>query len=293
VLLSRDLSLYFNIDFSKIPASKREQALQQQLLLLSPFNEPQHYAIWQAGRVHLWIWDQSLLQARLPQAMQYKLLPDSALSLAIPLENGERFISGINGCEWQRWRNGQMLDSRWIAEAEPDQSPIQLDLAQRSPIQSADRQLLQQIASASLAAVLLASLLIQIGAWLDLKHQHQKLSDQLVNLEDDNQLKVQARRRALQSRELWLKRQALFNSSQSELITLVGEALPASASLWQRYDFQPGRLQIFLLDPSPDPRDYVKRLDATRRVSNVQVQPEPRNDMVTLQAIPLSGSVSK
>ena len=97
-----------------------------------------------------------------------------------------------------------------------------------------------------------------------------------------------ARRRALQSRDRWLTRQALFTHSQSELIARVGEALPSSASLWQRYDYQPGRLQIFLLDPSPDPRDYVRRLDETAMVDSVQVQPEPRNGMVTLQAVPFA-----
>ncbi|RRV67783.1 hypothetical protein EGJ07_00285 [Stutzerimonas stutzeri] len=271
-----------------MPASKRAQALQQQLLLLSPFANPGHYANWQAGRAQVWIWDQAALLERLPQAARYSVLPDSALSLNSPLLDGERLVAGIKGLEWQRWRDGQLDDSRWAAHHTTELPTHELDLSQRSPLQAADRQLLQNLGMASVATALLAALLIQIGAWLDLSRSQEQLTAQLAELEEGSQLQAQARRRALQSRDRWLTRQALFTHSQSELIARVGEALPSSASLWQRYDYQPGRLQIFLLDPSPDPRDYVRRLDETTMVDSVQVQPEPRNGMVTLQAVPFA-----
>ena len=139
VLLSRDLSIHFNLDLNKIPASKRPQALQQQLLLLSPFSEPGHYACWQGGRAQLWIWDQNALVQRLPQAARYSVLPDSALSLTQPLDEGERLVTGINGCEWQRWRDSRLLDSRWSATPDAQLAQLDIDLAQRSPMQAADR----------------------------------------------------------------------------------------------------------------------------------------------------------
>lgn len=296
MLLSRELCLHFTLDLGKLPAGKRSLALQQQLLLLSPFSQPGHYASWQHGHAQLWIWDQAALLQRLPQAAQYSVLPDSALSLGQPLAAGERLVAGINGYEWQRWRGNRLLDSRWsqAADTSPhaDGAPacvLELDLPQRSPLQAADRRLLQSVALAGLAALLLAGLLIQAGAWLSLDRQQQKLAAKLEQLEEGNQLQAQARRRALHSRDLWLTRQALLGHSQSQLIARIGAALPASSNLWQRYDYQPGRLQIFLRDPSPDPRDYVRRLNATGLVSDVQVQPEPRNQMVTLQATPLVG----
>jgi len=288
VLLSRELSLFFKLDFSKIPASKRAQALQQQLLLLSPFANPGHYANWQAGRAQVWIWDQAALLERLPQAARYKVLPDSALSLSSPLVDGERLVAGIKGLEWQRWSYGQLEDSRRSFTPMAELPIHQLDLSQRSPLQAADRQFLQKVGMAGVAAVLLAALLLQTGAWLHLSRSQERLTAQLAEIEEGSQLQAHARRRAQQSRDLWLTRQALFADSQGELIARVGEALPASATLWQRYDYQPGRLQIFLRDPNPDPRDYVRRLDETRMIDSVQVQPEPRNGMVTLQAVPFT-----
>lgn len=291
VLLARDLCLHFSLSFDKIPAGKRNQALQQQLLLLSPFAEPGHYVGWQGGRAQLWLWDQAALRARLPACDRYSIVPDSALSLAQPLENGERLISGLHGYEWQRWQNQQLLDSRWQATAESNASPLLLDLSQRAPMQAADRHLLQQVGLGTCAAILLVALLVQAGAWLDLDLQQQELQTHLSDLESDNALQVQARMRTLQAKQRWLSRQEQFGIGQSQLIAELTNALPELSGVWQRYDYQPGRLQIFLRDPKPDPRIYVQRLDATGLLSGVQVQLGQINDMVTLQAIPkLNGS---
>lgn len=285
-LLARDLCLHFSLSFEKIPAGKRNQALQQQLLLLSPFTESGHYAAWQGSRAQLWLWDQAALRARLPSCDQHSIVPDSALSLARPLEHGERLINGLHGYEWQRWQNQQLLDSRWQAKSGSNDDPLQLDLTQRTPLQATDRQLLQQIGLGACTAALLALLLIQSGAWLDLDLQKQQLQAQLSNLENDNALQIQARNRALQAKQRWLSRQSQFGIGQSQLITELTNALPELSGIWQRYDYQPGRLQIFLRDPKPDPRTYVQHLNATGLLSDVQVQLGQINDMITLQAIP-------
>ncbi len=290
LLLSRDLCLHFSLDFDRIPAGKRPQALQQQLPLLSPFAEPGHYVAWQGGRAQLWLWDQAALAARLPEAARCSVLPDSALSLTAPLDEGERWVAGLHGSEWQRWRGALLQDSRWQPAAPLGEPPQSLDLTQRSPLQAVDHLLLQQLGLGASAALLLAALLLQGGAWLDLYRQHASLQEEFSSLEDGNQLQAQARRRAQQARQLWQARQALLGNRQSELIARLGQDLPDTAGRWQRYDYQPGRLQLFLHDPSPDPRDYVRRLDATGLLGDLQVQPEPRNDMVTLQATPLDRS---
>lgn len=281
------------MDFQRIPAGKRNKALQQQLILLSPFAEPGHFLMWQGSRAQLWIWDQHALLERLPQANHLSIVPDSALSLATPASDGERYVQGLHGWEWQRWRAGQLLDSRWETPPSQHGAGLRTDTSQRSPIQTADRKLYEQLALASIAACLLGSLLLQAGAWLDLRQTEKNLHAQLLNLEETNQLQARARRSAQQSRELWLARQALLRNSQSQLISSLSQALPPSASIWQRYDYQPGRLQLFLKDPTPSPRDYVQRLGDTGLLSNVQVQPEPLNQMVLLKAATFPMEISQ
>lgn len=288
-LLSRNLCLHFSIDLQKIPASKRQQALQQQLLLLSPFNEPGHYSCWQGGRAQLWIWDQQQLQANHPEQARLALLPDSALSLRHPLHSGERLVRGIAGLEWQCWKNGQLLDSRWYnpTDTVPALDIHEVDLQQTSPLQAADQQRLQVFGIGLLALLLLASLAVQTGAWLDLRQENRHLQKNLEKLQDNNQLQAQAKRRTQHTLELWQQRQQLLQHSQHRMISELAQALPATAGRWQRYSYQPERLQLFLQDATPDPREYVKRLDATGLFKDVQVQPEPRSNMLTLQARPL------
>lgn len=240
--------------------------------------------MWQGSRAQVWIWDQDALLERLPQASSLSIVPDSALSLTPPPSDGEHFVQGLHGWEWQRWRAEKLIDSRWESHPPQNSTYIPLDSSQTSPIQAADRQLYEQLAFAGIAALLSGWLLLQAGAWLDLRLTESDLHEQLLSLEEANEMQARARRKAQQSRELWLTRQALLRNSQSQLITNLSRALPPSAGIWQRYDYQPGRLQLLLKDPSPSPRDYVRRLADTGLLSNVQVQPEPLNQMVLLKA---------
>lgn len=215
------------------------------------------------------------------------MMPDSVLSLAMPLLEGERYVEGVQGSEWQRWRNNQLIDSRWQPATPSAVNSLTLNLGQRSPLQAVDRASLQQLALILASGLLLIGLLLQAGGLLSLHQQQQQLQQQLSDLVDDNQLQAQARRRSQQARKLWQARQSLLSASQSNLIAQLGQVLPDSAGLWQRYDFQPSRVQIFLRDPNPDPRDYVTRIGGTGLLNEVQVQPET-NGMVTLQATPVS-----
>lgn len=285
ILLSRELCLHVTQNLERIPAGKRRKAIEQQLPLLSPFPETGHYLAWQGSRAQLWLWDKAALRQRLPASERHAVIPDSALSLARPGRDGERLIAGLHGIERQHWRNGQLLDSHWQAQAgEAGAEP--LDLSQRTPLQPGDRQLIQHAGLAASGAVLLAALLIQAGAWLDLHGRQSELESRIAALEEGNQLQAQARRRTLQSREQWQQRQQLLAGRQSELLDSLTKAMPDSAGLWQRYNYQGNRLQIFLRDENPDPRDYVTRLGTTGLLDDIQVQLDPRNAMLTLQATP-------
>ncbi|MFD2405992.1 hypothetical protein ACFSVK_09805 [Azorhizophilus paspali] len=98
-----------------------------------PFAEPGYYVCWQDARAQLWIWDRAALRQRLPAGDRYSTLPDSALSLDIPLHEGERLVAGLHGQEWQRWQNRQLIDSRWHATPESGDDLLRLDPVQRTP----------------------------------------------------------------------------------------------------------------------------------------------------------------
>lgn len=282
VLLSRGLCLYYLLDLGKIPATRRTQALRQQVRLLSPFAEPGHYVRWQGGHAQLWLWDQAALLARLPQAAHATLLPDSAL--AEPRAEGECWLKGLDGAEWQCWQQGRLTDSRWQPAAPAGAQTRPINTQQAAPLQAADRRLLVQLALCGVAAILTLSLLLQTGGALSLWQQQQQLQTDLATLEQDGQLQFQARRRAQQTLAQWQARQALQRPPQLEFIQLLAAAVPDNASFWQRYHFEPGQLQLQLRDDKPDPRDYVRRLSGVPGISNVQVRLDPGNERVVVQA---------
>ena len=304
VLLSRSLCLFYALDLNHIPTTRRQAALAQQLKLLSPFAEPGFYAQWQAGKVCLWLWDQAALLVRLPEAGHALVLPDSALAPAhdptestehstdgISIKDGHYHVRGISGLEQQQWQQGLLQDSRW----QPDRSQthhagepcqiINLALDTPAPLQAADQRLLGHICLGALASGLLMILLLQAGGAVSLWQQYASLEQSVQLQNEQNQLQLQAMRRALSARERWLARESLLQQvGQLGYVQQLAKALPISASFWQHYSYQPGRLQLLLTDPEPDPRDYVRIIGSLPNTHNVQVQLDPANQKVTVQA---------
>lgn len=313
VLLSRSLCLFYCQDLSHIPATRRPAALAQQIKLLSPFAKPGFYASWQGGKVQLWLWDQAALFARVPQAEHCLVLPDSALS---PLGKGEESqanegeeqavvdntahnqlhgiysLQGINGQEQQTWHQGELKESRWVKGcAELNQNRLNnervivLNLSRAAPLQAADKRLLGHLVLGVMACVLLAILLLQTGGVLSLWQQQQGLEQVMQLQNEQNKVQRQAMRSATNVRELWLARQTLLQQpSQVGYLQQLGAVLPSEASIWQRYRYEPGRLQLLLTDPTPDPRDYVRIISRLPNTTNVQVQLDPAHQTVTIQA---------
>lgn len=282
-MLSRGLCLYYSLDLAKIPATRRHQALTQQVRLLSPFAEPGFYVRWQAGVAQLWLWDQAALEARLPQAGSIAVLPDSAL--AEPKADGECWLAGIQGVEWQQWQQGRLQDSRWQPDAPATTRLCRLNLDQAAQLQAADRQQLVHWGFGCASLVLILSLCIQAGGMLNLWQQQQRMQAELIRLNSSSQAQFAARRQALQARAQWQARNRLVQPSQLGFIQQLASTLPEQAHFWQRYQYEPGRIELQLKDEAPDPRDYVRRLSAVAGINNVQVQLDPGNERVVLQAI--------
>lgn len=307
VLISRSLCLFYLQDLSHIPATRRTAALAQQIKLLSPFSEPGFYVRWQGGKAQLWLWDQAALVARLPEAEHYLVLPDSVLSplggradlteqdeeaTAMQALEGRYVLQGISGQEHQTWQQGELTDSQWLkGSAELNQASaeharvIVLDLHRAAPLQAADKRLLGHLALGSMALVLLALLLLQAGGAFSLWRHHQQL-EQTVRLQhEQNKTQQTAMRRASEARELWLARQSLLQQTgQLAYVQQLAKILPDGASAWQRYSYEPTRLQLYFSDPKPDPREYVRLIGSLPNTSNVKVQLDAANQKITVTA---------
>lgn len=222
--------------------------------------------------------------------------------------DGVYFLQGISGQEQQTWHKGELQDSSWVkssAERLNDQDNVEAALASRwrdaalnsaghvividlnrpAPLQAADKRLFGHLTLSAVAGLLLMILLLQGGGAISLWQQHHSLEQQVSLQSEQNQLQQHAMRRALAARELWLARQQILQQpGQLGYVQQLAKVLPAAATFWQRYSYEPGRLQLLLIDPKPDPRDYVRIVGSLPNTQNVQVQLDPANQRVTVQA---------
>jgi hypothetical protein len=109
--------VFGRFDLSKLPASKRAQALRLQLPGWSPFVDADHAAIWSAdGHASVWCWDRASLAVGLSAfgagVKPSRFVPEPALR-APPVANGLRLIECLDGYEAQHWQDTQLLASRW------------------------------------------------------------------------------------------------------------------------------------------------------------------------------------
>lgn len=294
MVVARSLCIFISCDLSAVPKARREQALKQQVILQTPFTEPGYHVRWYQGRAAVWIWDQTALVARISEAKRYQVLPESVLAPP-PLpgqrqqREWQRYLHGQQGYEWQSWQNGWLKDSCWLSVLQPDASAvIQLSFDQASPLAPEDRQLLGHLACGVIVLLLLACVTWQLGAWFRLE---QKTNELLVELDSADKRLItarHARQRAEGLRRQYEARLGLLGEGQSHTLPQLIELLPASVSMLQQYDYQPLRLQLLLQDKSPDPREYVRRLEGMtlngQRLHNLQVKLEGNGTLVRLQA---------
>ncbi|CAB5680580.1 hypothetical protein HMPREF1171_02037 [Aeromonas dhakensis] len=272
VIVARSLCLYYCWDLNSVPLSRRPKALQQQVSLHSPFLSPGYQVRWKRGMAQTWIWDQERLQPRLPPHFQSSIIPESLLSPAA--EDGDRWLQGIDGCEWQRWRDGVLVESR-LSECHDD-TAITCDYTRRLPLQGAERTWLVMCAAAAVAMLLLAGLMLQGGMALRHWQALTQLEQQLSAQDESAVMEQQARLRAERLRQRLLAQRAWLQQENTPLLNRILGQMPATVSSLQQLTIQPGRIEMTLNDSQPDPRGYVTRFDGLQAgamvLRNVQIQ---------------------
>ncbi|MEA9423417.1 hypothetical protein VCX83_16235 [Aeromonas caviae] len=283
VIVCRSLSLYYHLDFSKVPTAKRGKALNQRVELITPFQETGFYAIWKGASAMVWLWDKSALLARLPEAATIPCIPDSIL---VPEEDStERMIENLEGAESQSWENGVLIGSKWVPLGG---GGIALDRLAPTPLQPREKQWLIDVGMLLVTMALMLSMLLQSGAIMDLWRKGQMLETRLAEQEEGGLLQQHARQRAYQAKAQYVARERLSSTSQHDLINAVLTTLPAHTGRVERYDYQGGLLRLRLVDKKPEPREYVQRIDKLRAggfiLSGTQVQINGDGNTITLTA---------
>ncbi len=272
-VLARPLYRFQTFDMAQVPAKKRAQALRLELAQWTPFTNTAYFIGWTGHQALVWGWDadkvrQAIVAQRL-KPQQVTVLPESVLQL--PIEGGLCLTQCAEGFEAQQWRDGQLLRSRWLAQAPTAEEWLMfqrdagtLPDAQQAqppaprPFQLSHQPWLHESALHSdggnrfepLILVLASLLLLAPTLWygfslLKLRTSTAQLQEQQAQLQREAQPILAARGQALDHQARVSALLALDSyPSQLTLMTKVAQLLPNDKSYLKGWEFQQGQLKL-------------------------------------------------
>jgi len=312
LLIGRGLSMFRYHDFSNVPRNRRAQALSQSVTLWSPFEHTDYHCYWEEGSAMVWYWDaQHSSSASAGDADSGQgdannpaltILPEATF---LPRKSQGVYLQQCHqGVDLQYWASGRLIDSRWFSK-QPESKVVQeFCLQHRLPEQTepavspldwqkdAWRQALtpQQWLAANEKIVVGAVLVIfsVILLWQETRYWKAhwlagQAAEQYSTSSAELEPLLQARNEVqhyFQMNEAILT--AFGEPSQAQLMTLVSKALPNDEAMFKQWRYQRGQLEIVIEDPSADPIEYVKRIQAEPLFSDVRTEQARGEDSLKL-----------
>lgn len=289
-VIARALCHFLYVPYDGIPAKERRHRLQLQLQVWAPFDTPAFALVDTSAGCMVFAWDAAALADATGRGVAGpgSILPETLLRPRHA--DGVVLQACIEGFEGQVWRAGQLLASRWWAQA-PDAgawlnfqrgagvqvpAPLPALAAQPAPplpapwawpvtpqdLKEAQR-LRWHAAVGSLALLLLLpTLWLGLNWWRTQAHL-EALQAQSRQLEDELQPVLQLRSDALQGQTAIETLASLVSRPDAlELLAHLSQRLPADGSVVRELDWEGQRLRLVLTVPTRTPRiAYVQALE--------------------------------
>ncbi len=297
-VLSRKLCRFSFLDFSSVPASKRQSALQNKLIGLSPFRSFGYWAMWDGGFVSVWFFNDEVVsrqqQNREAQGERLdgvEVVPESVYGQKV--DHGSVLVRGMDGYLGQHWVDGHLVqetfwdnlpaEHQWhqfvrgcgeelTAVPEPGQLDYRAYPWTSGVISSESLKRWEFRVTIGVFVVLAILLCYQLTGTIRLG-----LNIQLATNEISGAQSWMAEVRALRDEAFELHGRNLelaevTRASQVRYMTRLGEVLPDDTRFvhWQ---YQPGALGVTIGNPSVDLPEYVSRVESAAEFSGVTLEP--------------------
>ncbi len=298
-------------DFEHVPKAKRASALAHQVPMWSPFGRTAHHCVWSGARAMVWYWDADLVSEQQAQAAadvqalspaQWPVLPEPVFLAR--QEDGAFLRHCQSGVELQCWQGGVLEQSTWYpGEPEPAQVLGFLDrhdyggslthstepevyfpepwASTRTP----GEWLLANEWRLALASMLLLTCAIiwQEGRYWRAVTLTAAAAAEFEALQEEVGPLLAARSEVLKLRQANERLAGLVQTpSQALLMSLVDAALPNSEAIFKEWHYQQGELRIIVEDPSMNPIEYVRSLEAQPLFTSVRAEQGRRRNQVEL-----------
>ncbi|MDE0174798.1 MAG: hypothetical protein OYH76_21970 [Defluviicoccus sp.] len=320
-ILGRGLCMYRCEDFTSIPRSRRQAALEFKLPVWSPFRNTGYHAVWSDGAAMVWFWDGDKT-ARAPEefaslfpgtrrrtASRLRILPETVFYRR--KSDGVHLQACVDGFEIQLWHENVLTDAFWFAE-HPQESELRWFLSRHESAPAArpigiqsmpapvsnrlvpepwsssqgPRGWLIEVQPALATACLFAMVLVvlwQEARYWKIRQLEQAAEVEFSRLQERIEPLVEARNTLIDLRRNNLALLDLTRGpSQAELMYRVDRAIPSLKAEFREWRFQRGELRISVEDRNPDPIAYIRALEAIPLFQRVRAEPGPRRDRLEL-----------
>lgn len=302
-VLSRPMYRFQTFDLAQVPAKNRPQALQLELAQWTPFTHSDYYVGWHKQQVLVWAWDASKVQLAITaqghKPHRVRILPESILQT--PVDNGLALCCCHEGYEGQRWRAGQLSDSRWWAHLPTQQEWLMFQRDTGLPASEQQHQppspqvhtlnpkpwlkesaagINQQIQAEKLILSLCILCLLTPTLWYGFslyktQHSTTQLEKRLTRLQSKAEPIIKARNLALDTlaRINTLRAHSVY-PEQLLLMAKISNTLPDDNSYVQAWNFQQGQLKINIYTTANlSISKVISSLQQTGYFKNIQVSP--------------------
>jgi len=303
LVIPRGRSIYKRFDLSKVPPTRRGQAIAVQLDAWRPLPDATVWHGWQGGIAHAWAWSEAAPDLQ-PQRNE-SAVPESAL--IAPKTNGLRVLNCSDGFEGQCWRDRQLMLSRWWPvrpdeaqwrnflraagySAAPMPQPVDAEWNARPWVKSASGanawwNAHEWEAITATTALLLLALGWQTGQWWQVRQQQQQAQQSLDahRFEAESELTARDQTLALVDRAARMV-EWVPEPSALKLLDQVTAALPDGGKLLA-WEHEPGRLSLeFEADRAPNPERAVRALQQVPALEEILTERTPAADALRVQA---------
>ena len=304
-VVSRALCSYHLIDLNHVDQDIRLSALENTLIVQSPYETPGYWVAWRGGYAQVWVWDKEQIGAAVQLGLQsgdqaelVEILPDSAYSS--PLEDGLVLVQGIEGVTCQYWQSSLLRAERFWPDR-PDEAEIQ-GFVRGAGARVADVSLTPEALSevpwrgsqdisvsmrryeslvVTAAALILAFLMVfELTTGVGLQSQVFVQSEEIAELEEASAPILLLREQVLDVRDRNHALAALRGGAQLELMARITSQLPASAGDSGRvkeWAYSGNDLEFTIQKPSADLSTYAKSLDEVAGIGGIELVPNDRS----------------
>tara|TARA_Y100001970_G_C14145359_1_gene809536 strand:+ start:561 stop:1469 length:909 start_codon:yes stop_codon:yes gene_type:complete len=295
--------VFESFDLSLVPRSKRDFALNQQLIAISPYKEFDYKVKWFDGYAAVWIWDRVLQKKERQEFLGQRNLPVFPESYLFEKKHdGLHGFRGLEGYVLQSWQKNKLFaEASWSVKPESEElnwffqtiekENYSHEIEWREPEYDFSfkrsllerRESLKKMLLAGTAVLLIGIMSYQSLGIMRLSYSLKSVETQIFDLHDEKSEVVRLRTESLKKTDALRKLSSFDRPSQLFLMTTVANALANESGNLIEWNYEAKKISAVFSDFRTPPDLAVESLEATGWFSSISLNIDSIKNRVSVE----------